>query len=236
MPTYDSFLAEAVRQAIETEVGKVEKVGLNKDGFAEVRVIETERLSHFVLEVECAVVFPAGKMTPSAAGTCVEKSQYTFYIHIHIHIHIQCGEIYSPLGNETLLHAESWHRHFVPFFSLTFICIFSGTVSITLGEFTGTAAADAVDAAIVQCVRTHAVFGTLKTFTTRYSAPETHAAHEYVPSDPEQASPVGAIVGGVLGGLVGIVLLVVWAKKCKKGGGGRKYGLVDGSDGLFDQL
>ena len=88
MPTYDSFLAEAVRQAIETEVGKVEKVGLNKDGFAEVRVIETERLSHFVLEVECAVVFPAGKMTPSAAGTCVEKSQYTFYIHISIFIFI----------------------------------------------------------------------------------------------------------------------------------------------------
>ena len=79
MPTYDSFLAEAVRQAIETEVGKVEKVGLNKDGVAEVRVIETERLSHFVLEVECAVVFPAGKMTPSAAGTCGEDSIHISY-------------------------------------------------------------------------------------------------------------------------------------------------------------
>ena len=102
MPTYDSFLAEAVRQAIETEVGKVEKVGLNKDGVAEVRVIETERLSHFVLEVECAVVFPAGKMTPSAAGTCGEVSihiSYSYsYIHIHIHIFIQC---------ETILHTLS---------------------------------------------------------------------------------------------------------------------------------
>lgn len=108
MPTYDSFLAEAVRQAIETEVGKVEKVGLNKDGFAEVRVIETERLSHFVLEVECAVVFPAGKMTPSAAGTCVEKSQYTFYIHIHISISYSVIHPWVPWEKKRL-HTESWH-------------------------------------------------------------------------------------------------------------------------------
>jgi hypothetical protein len=98
MPTYDSFLAEAVRQAIETEVGKVEKVGLNKDGVAEVRVIETERLSHFVLEVECAVVFPAGKMTPSAAGTCGEDSIHISYSYSYIHIFIQC---------ETILHTLS---------------------------------------------------------------------------------------------------------------------------------